>query len=693
MSFARQAPIPRPTAADWAGALLTAGTESLLGAVRNYLGPIKTPYDKRDLASRLESFIRREETRASIRALLDDLDAMIIGSALLVGPCPEQSLRELFAGERPLFDLGLRIDNLLDRLILFRYQVGGTRLVAVNPILEDDLLAVALEPGVLLGEASAQTAEVSAAPISAESIVAFFSFVFHSPTVLRKTGGLTKKGLERAASLFPSFAPQSFDLLVRAFEAALLIKSEGDCRQPDRESFGRALESWGEDLPFFLAGALAVGGEEDYDYRIEAEIRPAPAMARELGGLMSAAMGALPEDFRPDPKALPRWLRIASRIEGLEAHFDPAAAASALASFGLAGPRGPKVGARGERHGPVLVAEGSHALHLMPEASLQERFLVLSAARPRSLDKVWSLEVDRETARRAFASGLTAPRLRASLEAMSGSPLPQSLSFSLTAWEEEYRSLRLYRGFVLVADERQRPIIERAIELGRVAAEVLADGVYFLSAATWEAAAAALAASGLEAPPAIEASFADDAASPDTTSVFGEQTPDKIPHAKSRVRSAIRIDRRPPAASESFVLDPEPRLAELRAAVAASGRSEEEKRELEERVERRLVLTSRQIAQADARSERLEASGLDYLGKVRVVERALRGRGDRLEVLYRLPGAEPVRALLRPVRLERNDKGLVLEAEDLGTGGPARVPLGAVSTVRRVRASLFGEEQ
>ena len=78
---------------------------------------------------------------------------------------------------------------------------------------------------------------------------------------------------------------------------------------------------------------------------------------------------------------------------------------------------------------------------------------------------------------------------------------------------------------------------------------------------------------------------------------------------------------------------------------------------------------------------------------MRVVERALRAAGDRLEVLYRLPGEEPVRALLRPVRLDKNEKGLVLEAEDLGTGGPARVPLGAVSTVRRLRASLFGEEQ
>ena len=150
----------------------------------------------------------------------------------------------------------------------------------------------------------------------------------------------------------------------------------------------------------------------------------------------------------------------------------------------------------------------------------------------------------------------------------------------------------------------------------------------------------------------------------------------------------------PPLRSGAAPLpDPEPRLSELRATLASSDRPDGERRELADRIERRLVLTERQIAQADPRPERLEASGLDYLGKVRVVERALRTSGDRLEVLYRLPGAEPVRALLRPVRLDKNEKGLVLEAEDLGTGGPARVPLGAVSTVRRVRASLFGEDQ
>jgi hypothetical protein len=694
-----------PTAADWSDALLTSGTEGLLGAVRNYIGPVRTPYDKRELASRLEAFLRREETRSSILSLVDALDARILGSALLVGPCPEPALRELFEGEMPLFDLGLRIDNLLDRLVLFRFQYGGRRLVAVNPILEDDLRRITLDPELLLGRSSG--AGRTGGGVTAELAVAFFSFVFHSPSALRKTGGLTKKGTERAQALLPSLAAAGrIDGLARAFSAAGIFRAEGDCRAPDREAFARALEAWGRDLPCFLAASLSLADEAEAEERgdVPVEASSVQERARALGAVLAAAMAALSGDAAPSRSALPRWLRIAARRCGFAG--DPSQAAKALDALGLPEAGVPGAGALGAGNGaaapgPILVAEGSHALHLMPEASLEDRLLAGSAARPVSLEKVWSFEVDRETARRAFASGLRADVLRGSLEALAGASLPQSLSFSLSAWEEEYRSLRLYRGFVLVADERQRPIVERSAALGRIVAESLAPGVYFLSAATREEAAEALAAAGLEAPPAAESSPA--AGAPDAplgTDVAAERAAARTARRGegSRFEAALGPSIWSASLGEATArrrapLDPEPRLAELRAAVASSGRPEDERRELAERLERRLVVTARQVAESDPRSERLEAGGLDYLGKVRVVERALRGRGDRLEVLYRLPGAEPVRALLRPVRLERNEKGLVLEAEDLGTGGPARVPLGAVSTVRRVRASLFGEDQ
>jgi len=698
-----ESPVPKPSAGDWSDALLTSGTEALLGAVRNYIGPIKTPYDKRELARRLEAFLRRAETRESLFALLDGLDVRVLGSSLLLGPVPEQILKDLFAGEFPLFELGVRISNLLDRLLLFRYQLGGRRLIAVNPLLEEGLRARALDPAFFFGyrESPAAGAGEGSAPVDAKTAVAFFSFLFHAPLSTRKGGGLTKRAAERAASLFPGLSAAGGDrlgALARALAAAGILRAvDEEERCPDRQAFSRLLSEWAEDLPCYLASCVAAESRPEQPYPDGGREGAAASLAVILAG----ALESLPDGVALQRPAIARWLRIVAR----RARFapDPAAALGPLEDLGILTPRGGglvpvrRPAAVATRRPGLLVVEGAHALHLMPEASLQERLFVGCVARPVSLGTVWSFEVQRDTVRRAFAAGLEAADMKSRFEELSGADLPQSFAFSLTAWEEEYRSLRLYRGFTLVADERLRSVIERSAALGKITADRLAPGVYFLSAGTFEEANAALSSAGLEAPPLMQARSplpAAGAGEGDVLAIGAAAPPE--PELRSRIdalRDLIALGGPQRAGGSGPAPDPEPRLSALRASLASSGRPEEERRELADRIERRLVLTERQIAQSDPKPERLEAGGLDYLGKVRVVERALRGPGDRLEVLYRLPGAEPVRALLRPVRLDKNEKGLVLEAEDLMTGGPARVPLGAVSTVRRVRASLFGEDQ
>lgn len=696
--------------ADWADALLTSGTEALLEAVRNYLGPVRTPYDKRELARRLEAFVRRAETRDSMLSLLDGLDARILGTCLIAGPASEQELKDLFVGELPLFELGIRLANLLDRLLLYRYADGSRRLIAVNPLLEAELRARLADPATVFG---AVPRGAPAAGLDAAAVVALFSLLLHAPASLRKGGALTKRASERAVALFRGMGPDwaegaadRLDAAARALARAGVLRPEGESWSADRAAFSSLLEEWGEGLPFLLAALLAPaegGRGEDEGPEGEEQAGRASAVERAapLGRLLEGAHEALPAGCVLPRPGLARWLRLTAWLEAgrsycgrgprLDATGDPARAIPALEALGIAAARpATAAGEAGDGAWPrpgggaVLVAEGAHALHLMPEAELAARLLVGSIARPVSLGKVWSFELDRESARAGFAGGIDAARARARLEELSGRPLPQSLAFSLRAWDEEYRSLRLYRGLVLVADERLRPVVEGGIASGALEAERLAPGAYFLRARGAEEAAAQLARAGLEAPPELSVASPPEA----PAAAAGPRGARRADDALRDLAAAFGASAAPPPA-----LDPEPRLASLREALAASGRGSEESRELGDRIERRLVLTAEQIARADPRPERMEAGGLDYLGKVRVVERALRSQGDRLELLYRLPGAEPVRALLRPVRLDRNDKGLVLEAEDLATGGPARVPLGAVSTVRRVRASLFGEEQ
>ncbi len=714
----RERSLSVPTPAIWADALLTTDAEALLGAVRNYLGPVKTPYDKRDLVKRLESFLRRSDTAESLLLLLDRLDARILGSCLLLGPSPEPAVKELFAGELALFELGVRISNLLDRLLLFRYVADGKKVIAVNPLVEATLRATILDPALLFGTpehlSRDEAPQGQSGPCDAGTCVAFFSFLFHSPGALRKGGGLTKRALERVVPLFAGLGAGSTDraeALAKALYASGAIRHEESEWAADRGAFASMLEECGENLPFFLAASLT-----EFDSQAEDEEREGsagPSATREridvLASLLAASL-ASPAVGSMSRSGMARWLRICCRRAGYQG--DASLAMPALEALGLLGGlKGASAADAGEgAQAPLaegearamLVAEGAHALHLMPEASLEDRLTIGCIARPVSLGRVWSFDLERDTARRAFASGLDAAALESRLAQMAGRVLPQSLAFSINAWQEEYRSLRLYRGLFLVADERMRPIIERGVALGSLVAELIAPGVYFLATNSPEEVGAVLTRAGLEAPPPVAPPIG--ASLGLSLPLSGREAGDGpsrrlrdgntgIVAELSRVAGLSPEGYRGEGRDGSF-LDPAPRLEALRSALErlAGDRAPESRRELADRIERRLVLSERQIAESDPRPERLEATGLDYMGKVRVVESALRSRGDRLEVLYRLPGEEPVRALLRPVKLEKNDKGLVLEAEDLATGGPARVPLGAVSTVRRVRASLFGDE-
>lgn len=854
----RGRPLPQPTEEAWTAALIAAPGEGLIAVAKHYLGPLKTPYDKRELVAKLASFLRQGETGESILALLDPLDAKLLGSSLLLGPVTEDLLRTLFAGELPLFDLGLRLANLQDRLLLFRVKTAGDWRLAVNPILAPLLAGRILEAGTLFGLEAAEGAAKDAADgadsalasgasrasargggrgaarggvaegeiggsggesgagavLDASLAISFFAVLHHDPEGQRKGGGLTKKGFDRARSLFVGLEPGAGELFERAcaaFAAAGLLSPEEDGRlSPDPSALAALLAAAGGDLPYALAAATALaeggGAAEEADGEPGAGA-DAAGLALRLGAFLARSLGAAPRGLVFSRGSLLRWLRTAACREGgmpeakpRPGHprlAEPAEARAAALAFdlapsllaaaerlGLVGPAGgpgglaPRlcaqtgdpatsagaapaqaapVGAAAAR--PWLVAEGSHALHLLPEADLEARRFVATLARPTAIGKAWSLELDRSSARRAFATGITAAQAQARLEAYAGRPLPQSLAFSLRAWEEEYRALRLYRGTVLVADERLSRLVEGSPRLAALVAERLAPGVFLVAGLPGEL-EEALREAGLEAPPethyapgslrraAPSAARASAEAAPTTPAApktsaeaaDGDQgTAAPPPAAVLPVGAAARAAGlgRPSGAARRADegplgglgydpsrprVDPEPRKAALRAAARAAiakgatgadsgfgapaaaeassglGTLAELQpaltRELEERLELGLVLTERQLLRAEAPSTREEASGLDYAGKARIAERALRNPGDRLEVLYKAPGEEaPRRYLLRPARLEKSEKGLVLEAEDLATGGSFRASLGALSSLRRLRASRFGEER
>jgi hypothetical protein len=117
------------------------------------------------------------------------------------------------------------------------------------------------------------------------------------------------------------------------------------------------------------------------------------------------------------------------------------------------------------------------------------------------------------------------------------------------------------------------------------------------------------------------------------------------------------------------------------------------------------VVSESQLAGASIRYEKLEARGLDYVGKAAIAKQAIASK-SLLEVLWPHPGGGTNKALGIPEALEKRggESVLILKPfspagsssgnplpEETGRTESIRLPLGKISLLRRIKQSIFGE--
>jgi len=110
---------------------------------------------------------------------------------------------------------------------------------------------------------------------------------------------------------------------------------------------------------------------------------------------------------------------------------------------------------------------------------------------------------------------------------------------------------------------------------------------------------------------------------------------------------------------------------------------------LRSRIERRIVLNASQLDPDSVRIEKIEARGMDFLGKVRIAEYAI-ASGSLLEIAY--DEKEGNRVLLgRPVSTEKRTGDVILKLVTEQDHQLEILSLGKAVLVRRIRGSIFSE--
>ena len=673
----------------WREKLIADRDGLVIEAARRWLGPLKTPFNKHGLVSRLELYLARPEIRSRMAALMDGTDRLVAALLGRRGPLPEAYLESLLvaSGAAPAA-AAARLRDLKARMVVYAYDEGKARLAELSPFLSDSLAGAPLELG--------RSAEGDAAALSADPLLGFCALVSacaHAKPAFKSRTGLSKTAQAIVEGAAPFLADEArFSAYLSALtKAGILAEDETGRPALYPRGFLELAERLGEGLvPWLAAGA--------------AELDKA---GRELGAL---ALSLFWERL-PGTVALPRREALflladaalrATAALGRSPRIDdatlPAALLGACARLGLAAelPDGRWALASPPRYGegqaPSLTASSSHEIRLSAGAGVAARAWACAIARLEEGGRLWGLRLDRPAVTAAMAWGFKAEELVSRLERESGGRLPQGLRFSLDSWAEEARGVALRQGVILALDAHRAAVLEASPAYPALVRERLRDGLYLLACGGLREAERALAELGM--PLDLRASYAAEpglreaeslaafTASLDRARAGGEGAalPARVgagPEPAARDLAAARDDL---AARDEIV-------ATLLRALGKMGVPDERRTALADRIRAGYVLDEAQLTEGEWPADGQAVGGLDYPAKLRLVERAIR-EGLALELAVSGKGsAESIRAW--PVRLFKAAEGMELELTD-ARGASRRISLRHLSRARLVNTDLYG---
>ncbi|MGI0529416.1 helicase-associated domain-containing protein [Treponema socranskii] len=625
----------------WQASLAMLPDSRFFDMLRAYLGKIKTPYNKQNLIEQLSSFFCREQNRKNLLTLLDDFDEKIITALVLVPEATEEKLICFFSGEYTSSEIAARLSNLTDRLIIYKNESGkdDPQRLYVNPLLED-LLAPRIDIARIIPEAQyASRTEGGSFSISPEFIAAVISYIAERPDLCKADGSLKKIDAARLETVFACGTAPVQTLITALLNLSLVKRNESGIAVDYARSLSFAELSPKKQYAYLAAASSASLDREglrsyaELVLDISASVPDSGLTKRVLLRCMSL-LGSSAREQRRFRALIDR--SHGKRDDGSNVRPPFERIVDAAETFGLFTVAGKtKEGDAIYRVGKTLSDEekadtntrflsinSGFTVTLLPGLPLKALLPLSLFLRVVNFDTTVEFEIDKASAIRAFDFGYTAETISSLLEKYAVHGVPQNLRVSIEDWQQLYSSAVLYKGYVLKLDEKNSKLIEKNPKAARFIQTKLAEGVYLLNIRSDEDAAAFGKEAGFDCIGKIKTDAAD-------------RTPPSFPpigSGEDRFKDVRKKNACRPEKKQRDKL-----LTDLHRALASLDLSKAQKENLSARIDSKIILSAEQLGKDTVRSESAEAGGMDFLGKVHLVESAI-ASGDMIEV--RMPKAD-----------------------------------------------------
>ena len=219
-------------------------------------------------------------------------------------------------------------------------------------------------------------------------------------------------------------------------------------------------------------------------------------------------------------------------------------------------------------------------------------------------------EINRKSVFNSFESGFSVKKIVDELEFYMNYSVPESFKINLEEWFDSYSGAKIYKGYVLKLDEKKDTIWKNNPNFLKFTQEIIAPGLYFLNIPVEDENSDVLKILGIK-----EAGFVQAGKKENHFPGFKE-----IPHGENIFARHKPILEEP---WEYFKFEREKLVKSLQDSFSEGDFSEEEKIELSSRILSGIIINSSQIKNGSVRIEVYEAGGMDYSGKIHLINTAI----------------------------------------------------------------------
>ncbi|MGL4982130.1 MAG: hypothetical protein ACRC4W_04670 [Treponemataceae bacterium] len=710
--------------------------------MRMYLGEVKTPYNKQKLIEELSSFLRKDETKKNIKLLLTPNDTQILSAIEHIPNATQNTLLDFFSKKFTFAQLHEELINkrssklsnsswscskkftfaqlheellnLEERLLIFRFIDKKKVFFSINPLLYETLEPV-LGVNTLFADDSISVdinldpiLDLPKIPLSSNFLGALISFLTIEKGFVKADNNFRKRSLAFIKTIFPNLyitnsrteEPVFLRAMINALRHLHLISWENGTITQNHEK-------WQDfaNLPEI----------EQYSYLTAAAAcnRPSRTIITNYAQLIYSILKLIPQEGL----SLKMLNRIIFLISKKTHNFQENTSSARLNSlFGqpIVNDEAPcsndgdetdllkndkknliekmflfsllecvdnkifvsKIMSQSQKEGHFLRADGGFSISVFPEIRLKNLLSVIQFLNIVSFDVVSKYEITKQSCQRAFDNHLTPKDILPALEANMNTPVNQTVQFSIEDWFKSYSKVALYRGYILELPPEKVQTITASKLFKTFLEKNFTDNLYLMNFDSDEEAIRLCQKMGLEFITSVKSKKKDVGSSTFRNLYFSADLDDSSFLQPKNNDSNARINEQ----QQEF-------LNNIQKALHEKKLPHEQSEILESRIKRRIILSADQLRSNSVRFEVNEAQGIDFLGKVRIIEYAI-SIDSMVELQYE-DSKEPILGV--PLSTEKREGDVILKMQVEPENEIKLFSIGKAAFVKRIRGAIFKE--